>query len=103
MRSAGVAIAALLLAGCAAKIPPPAYVPPVLTCAEACDTPCDTSPPPPWAPPVGAGAAAWDYIKPQVVAVMWTRVRVCEERRAACVACLDQLDEDGIVVRVRRE
>ena len=96
------AIAALVLAGCTKPIPPPEYVPPLLLCDARCDTPCDTGPPPAWNPPDPRSPAAFDLIRPQVVVPLRARVQQCEEHRKSCVACLDEADRQGIIVRQQR-
>jgi hypothetical protein len=92
-----LALAALLLAACTPKLPPE-YVPPLLVCSNACETPCDRTVPA-WTPPDVLDPAAWDLIKPQVVAPLKAKLDVCEERRAACVACMDEAERQGIVIR----
>lgn len=79
---------------------PPTYEPPLLVCSNACEVPCDTAVPR-WQPFDPESPDAWDEIKPQVVAPLKAKLDTCEQRRAACVACMDEAERQGIIIRQR--
>lgn len=97
MIRAAIALALVVgLGGCTRPLKPDDIPPPLSSCAPACVEPCDTSLPL-WSPPDPASAAAWDWIKPQVVSPLHEQVEACEQHRLACVECLRSLDRNGVI------
>lgn len=102
MKTAWIALYAVLLVGCAqgsgsTKQPPPIAA----QCEETlCRNPCvgedgdtgirwDGTPTDP---------AAFDALLGDVIEPLGEKLRTCEERRRSCVQCLDRLREAGVIL-----
>lgn len=88
--------ALLFLTGCKTDPIPSKPEPPQVVCASQCRERCNTEVPA-WAPPDAARADAFDFIRPQVVDPMAGELLRCEERRKACVACMDAAEKAGAI------
>lgn len=67
-----------------------------LRCNPACEVACDTRAPV-WQPADPNSPTAWDELVTQVLVPLVARAEICEERRAACVACIERGREHGVI------